>query len=176
MTVRAAVVTVLSRALLGVVLCAGVALIVVPRATDSKPLTILSGSMTGAYDVGDVVVVRRVDPAEVSIGDVITFQPVSDDPRLVTHRVEAITYGSEGRQFVTRGDANDAADLDPVGPDQVMGEVWYSVPAVGWLSVWFAGTTVRTLTHGIAVVLLLYGGATLARGLHERRRRVEVQA
>jgi signal peptidase len=172
-SLRPVVVTALSWALLAAVVCAGIALIAVPKATDAKPLTILSGSMTGTHDVGDVVVVRPVDPDSLAVGDVITFQPVSDDPRLTTHRIDAVTYGSEGRRFVTRGDANGAADLDPVAPDQVVGEVWYAVPAVGWLSVWMAGETARTLTHVVALLLILYGSATLVRGLVERRRRAE---
>ena len=45
--------------LLSVVLAA-VALIVVPKAAGAKPLTVLSGSMTGTYDIGDVVIVRPV--------------------------------------------------------------------------------------------------------------------
>ena len=77
------------------------------------------------------------------MGDVITFQPVADDPALTTHRIEAISVGSEGRQFVTRGDANNVADLSPVEPGQVVGEVWYSVPLVGYVSVWVAGDWVR---------------------------------
>ena len=124
----------LSFALLGLVIAAALALIIVPKAAGAKPLTILSGSMTGTYDIGDVVVVKPVDTADLKIGDVITFQPFSEDPELTTHRIIAISYGSKGEQFVTQGDANNAPDLKPIGEDQVKGKVWYSVPKVGWIS------------------------------------------
>jgi signal peptidase len=167
---------VVSWLLLTTVIAGALALIVVPKAADAKPLTVLSGSMTGTYDIGDVVVVRPVDPDELGVGDVITFHPAADDPALTTHRIESISVGSEGRRFITRGDANNAADLNPVEPGQVVGEVWYSVPLVGYVSVWVAGDWVRLAVDVVAVALLLYGGWFLAAGLAERRRREEVPA
>lgn len=167
---------VVSWLLLATVIAGALALIVVPKAADAKPLTVLSGSMTGTYDVGDVVVVRPVDTDELGVGDVITFHPRADDPALTTHRIEAITVGSEGRRFVTRGDANNAVDLSPVEPGQVVGEVWYSVPLVGYLSVWVAGDWVRLTIDLVAIALLLYGGWFIAAGVVERRRRDRVPA
>ena len=127
--------------------------------------------MTGTYDIGDVVVVRPVDTEQLGVGDVITFQPVSDDPALTTHRIVEVDLRQRGAQFVTRGDANNAVDLGPVKPAQVMGEVWYSVPRwatcrCGWPASWL-GTVVQLL----AVALLLYGGWFIVAGLLERRRR-----
>ncbi len=167
---------VVSWLLLATVIAGALALIVVPKVEGARPLTVLSGSMSGTYDIGDVVVVRPVAVDELGVGDVITFHPAADDPALTTHRIEAITVGSEGRSFVTRGDANNAADLSPVQPGQVVGEVWYSVPLVGYVSVWVAGDWVRLAVDVVAVALLLYGGWFLASGLAERRRRAEVAA
>ncbi|WP_167305850.1 signal peptidase I [Nocardioides euryhalodurans] len=173
---RARVAKALSWALLIGVVTAGAALILVPKATGARPLTVLSGSMEPTYDIGSVVVVRPVDTDELAIGDVITFQPVSDDPRLTTHRIDGFAFGAEGKQFVTKGDNNDTVDLEPVSADQVRGEVWYSVPLVGYVSVWLAGGWVRTAINLFAVALLLYGGVLLAGGLVERRRREKVPA
>ena len=161
----------LSFALLGLVIAAALALIIVPKATGSKPLTILSGSVTGTYNVGDVVVVKPVKVDDLKIGDVITFQPFTDDPELTTHRIVGINYGSKGREFVTQGDANNAPDLKPISEDQVKGKVWYSVPKVGYVSTWVAGHTMRTITDLIGIGLLLYGGMFIAGGLRERRRK-----
>jgi len=173
---RSILTKVVSWGLLVSVVLAAVALIVVPKATGAKPLTVLSGSMTGTYDIGDVVIVRPVDPATLQVGDVITFQPVSDDPSLTTHRIVELAYGSEGTQFVTKGDANGAIDLEPVTPKQVMGEVWYSVPVVGYASVWMASSWLGTVVQLVAVGLLLYGSSFIVAGLLERRRRTELPA
>lgn len=152
------------------VAAAGLALIVVPKATGSRPLTVLSGSMSGTYEIGDVVIVRPVDTDELHEGDVITFQPISDNPALTTHRIQAISYGSEGRQFVTRGDANGAVDPEPIKAEQVMGQVWYSVPFVGHASLALAGDWARTALDVLALGFLLYGGWFLSAGVAERVR------
>lgn len=171
--VRAFLTRALSWFLLAAVTAAALALILVPKASDARPLTVLSGSMSGTYEVGDVVIVRPVDTRELGIGDVITFQARSDDPTLVTHRIVGMAYGSEGTQFVTRGDANGSADPSPVRPEQVRGEVWYSVPLVGYASVWMAGDLARLAVDLLAVALLVYGGWFAMGGLLEIRRGAE---
>jgi signal peptidase len=164
---------VVSWMLLGAVVAGGLALIAVPKATGAKPLTVLSGSMAPTYDPGDVVVVRPTRARELEVGDVVTFQPVSDDPKLTTHRVVEVTYGSEGVRYVTQGDANDTPDPEPVRPVQVKGEVWYSVPLVGYLSVWMATGVLGDAVRWFAIGLILYGGWFFAAGLRERLRRPE---
>ena len=161
---------VLSWLLLATVVAAGLALIAVPKANDAKPLTVLSGSMAPTYDPGDVVVVGRANATELKVGDVITFQAESGDPQLTTHRVVAVSYGSEGISYVTQGDANDAPDVEPVRPAQVRGEVWYSVPRVGYLSVWIASGWLGDVVDWVAVGLVLYGAAQIVVGLVRRRR------
>ena len=156
--------------LLGVV-TAGIVLIAVPKAAGARPLTVLSGSMAPTYEPGDVVVVRPTRARDLEVGDVITFQPVSDDPRLTTHRVVAVSYGSTGVRYVTQGDANDTPDLEPVTPSQVKGEVWYAVPLVGYVSVWIATGWLGVVVHWLAVGLVLYGAGLIAVGLLQRRRR-----
>lgn len=162
---------VFSWVLLAAVIVGALALIAVPKASGARPLTVLSGSMTGAFEIGDVVIVKPVDTDELAIGDVITFQAQSNDPTLTTHRIVGLTFGSEGTQFVTQGDANNAADLSPISPEQVRGEVWYSVPLVGYVSVWLAGGWMRTGVDLFAVGLLLYGGWFITAGLIDRRRK-----
>lgn len=165
----------LSWVLMLAVIAAGVALIIVPKAVGGRPLTVLSGSMTGTYDIGDVVIVKPVDTDDLRVGDVITFQPVSDDPNLTTHRIIALSFGSEGKQFVTQGDANNAPDLSPVKPAQVKGEVWYSVPKVGYVATSMAGGWLRTIADVVAVLLLLYGGWAVTTGLVARARRKDAE-
>lgn len=162
---------VLSWALLTAVIAGALSLIVVPKVAGALPLTVLSGSMTGAYEIGDVVISKPVNTDDLAIGDVITFQTRSDDPALTTHRIVGMAYGSEGTSFVTKGDANNASDLDPISPEQVRGKVWYSVPQVGYVSVWLAGGWMRSGVDLLAVGLLLYGGWFLTSGVLDRRKR-----
>ncbi|MFC8191366.1 signal peptidase I [Cellulomonas sp. NPDC057328] len=150
------------------VLTLAVALAVVPKALDGAALTVLTGSMVPTYDPGDVVVVRGVQDAaaEVQVGDVVTFQPVSDDPSLITHRVVDKLLTSDGTLFVTRGDAN-SADDEPLVPGQIKATAVYHVPWVGHLSLWLGQRRGLVVMAG-ALALLGYAAVMVLRP--ERRR------
>ncbi len=157
-------------AMLGAVAVAAAALVVVPKATGARPLTVLSGSMAPTYEPGDVVVVRPAVKDRLAIGDVITFQANSGDPSLTTHRITGVVLTGEGREYVTQGDANGAADPKPISAEQIRGKVWYSLPLVGYAALWAAGGALRTALDLGAVALLVYGGFLVAGGVLERRR------
>jgi len=111
------------------------AVVVVPRLIGAVPLTVLTGSMRPTIQPGDLVVSRRVDANDLRIGDIVTFQPVSGDPTLITHRVIDLTRNLQGEtvSVLTRGDANGADDA-PLVPAQVMGRMVYRIPRVGYLT------------------------------------------
>lgn len=164
--------------LLAAVVALGVVLIVVPKATGSVPLTVLTGSMSPAYEPGSVVVVRPTPVDDLKIGDVITFQKESGDPTVVTHRIVSLGVTGDGsRQFVTQGDANNTPDAAPVSKPQVRGKVWYSVPYVGYAVNAVDAEQRATLVKVLAAALLLYGGYLIAAGgreqLRNRARRAE---
>ncbi|MBF0688269.1 MAG: signal peptidase I [Cellulomonas sp.] len=138
---------------------------VVPRLIGAVPLTVLSGSMEPTISAGDLVVVRPTDPADLRIGDVVTVQPESDDPTLVTHRVVGITRGADGLAgFVTQGDANEHADA-PVVPEQVMGRVVYTVPLVGHVT---HGAWGPYVAAAVGVGLVVYGVVMVATPRRDR--------
>lgn len=66
------------------------------------PYAVLSGSMEPEYPTGSLIYVRDVDPADVAVGDAITFELESG--ALVTHEVYEID--SDARAFRTQGIAN----------------------------------------------------------------------
>lgn len=87
-------------------------------------LVVRSGSMEPAISTGDIVVVKPQD--SYGEGDVITFRSGSDS---VTHRIIAVENG----RYVTKGDANDSADIRPVPFRQVQGQVLFNLPWLGYL-------------------------------------------
>lgn len=110
-----------------------------------------SDSMAPALGVGDLVVVRAVDPASIQAGDVITVEVASGTT--VTHRVESVTPTDDGPMFATRGDANVAADPVAIRDDQLRGAVQWHVPILGYLLAMLA------MPSGIAALFSI--GATL---------------
>lgn len=160
----------ISWALLILVAALAVVVVVVPAVTGSHPYTILTGSMEPRYPPGTLVVVKDVDPADIAIGDVITYQLHSGQPEVVTHRVVAVQIDASGElTFITQGDANNSADAEPVRAVQVVGRLWYAVPYIGWINNVVTGSMRAWLIPAAAAGLLLYGAVLLVQGWRERR-------
>ena len=155
--------------LIGVV-AVGLLAVVVPRVVGGVPLTILTGSMEPGLPPGTLVVVRPVDPADIRVGDVVTYQIRPGVPGVISHRVVGVTVGEAGRTFTLKGDANAEPDRDAVVEGQVMGEVWYSVPWLGRLNTGVSAGARAWLVPAVGVGLLGYTAFLTGRGVVRRRR------
>lgn len=69
-----------------------------------------SGSMVPTLNVGDLIVVRGVEPQLVSEGDIIVFHSPRDHDMLIVHRVVGINNQGGKLYFETKGDNNSAKD------------------------------------------------------------------
>jgi signal peptidase len=153
---------------------AGLALavsVVVPRIAGAQVYTIETGSMQPDLPPGSLAVVRPAEAEGLGVGDVITYQLRPGEPEVVTHRIVAQGVDGSG-QFVfwTRGDANSAVDALPVRPVQVRGELWYSVPYLGYPGALLSAKQ-RSLALAAAVAGLLgYALAMLVSAARDRRR------
>jgi len=93
---------------------------------------VVSGSMEPELKVGAVVITRPVDPEEIKLGDIITFHsPLSE--KLTSHRVMAAEGGSSFH-FQTKGDANEDADAFMLPAENVVGEVCFHIPYLGYVA------------------------------------------
>lgn len=146
----------------------GVALLV-PRLGGATPYTILTGSMKPQFPPGTLVVMKPVDASELGVGSVITYQLNSGKPTVVTHRIVSAGINGRGeRIFRTQGDANNVKDAEPVLPVQIMGELWYRVPYLGYVSNAITGKE-RHITMIIVVSgLLLYAAFMFTSSLRDR--------
>lgn len=98
------------------------------------PTVIISGSMSPAIEIGDIIVVDEVSFEDIVEGDVIEF--VDGEGTSIVHRVNRILEdGDSSRIFETKGDRNVTPDLDPVHPEQIKGKVLYRIPKIGWISI-----------------------------------------
>ncbi|GEM_PF-227254 len=104
----------------------------VPEIGGYQMYIVLSGSMSPEFDTGSLAFVRETDPDELKSGDIITFRSVANPDSLTTHRIVEV-MDDEGLKFVTRGDANNVNDPNPVPAENVVGKVSGTVPYVGYL-------------------------------------------
>ena len=97
---------------------------------------ITTGSMKPSYDTDTLILVKKTDPSEIQVGDVISFY--SADPALDgavnTHRVtETEQDGTEWR-YTTKGDANNVPDQYGTDSDALIGKVVASSLVLGKLA------------------------------------------
>lgn len=98
--------------------------------------TVLTGSMSPTYKVGDMIFVKLSNDSEISVGDVITFNPSQDSDAYLTHRVSEKLENYEGTGttcYRTKGDANDVGDSFLIDSSRVIGKVTFSIPGLGYV-------------------------------------------
>lgn len=83
-----------------------------------KPLIVTSGSMSGEFEVGDLIIVKNVKTEDLEIGDIIAFR---DNDSIVTHRIAGIKMEDETHMFITKGDSNNTEDSKTVEGGEVEG-------------------------------------------------------
>lgn len=92
------------------------------------PSIISSGSMRPTLDTGDIVILNDVSIETIQVGDIIQYeiQNVS-----TIHRVHDIIREPNSIVFITKGDANNAPDVESVNPYQITGKVTFTLPKIG---------------------------------------------
>jgi len=102
-----------------------------PQIFGHQVYIVYGGSMSPTFEAGSVVIVQPVDPADIKVGDIITFG--EEGSVYTTHRVTQVHDSGSNLSFTTRGDANEVEDPGVVAADEVRGRVVAAVPYLGYL-------------------------------------------
>ena len=88
--------------------------------------TVVSGSMMPEYNIGDILVSKRVDAEDIEIGDNITYvgEKGSLNGLIITHKVINKEIRGNETYFITKGTANAISDPE-ITYEQVYGKVVY---------------------------------------------------
>jgi signal peptidase I len=126
-----------------------------PHVLDYRTMTMLTGSMTGTINPGDVEIVTPLPVDQVTAGMIIAYHIPVDDHHLVTHRVISVEHDAAGAVTVqTKGDANDAVDPWKA---TLQGDTAYRVRAV----IPDLGHAIEALRAPVISQALVYGAPTL---------------
>lgn len=134
-----------------VVLIILVLLLFVPNFIGYKSMAVISGSMEPNIPVGSIVYVKDAGFDDFKVGDIMSYQ--ISGSTMVTHRVESIDKKS--RSIVTKGDANDTVDSSPVKESQIVGKVAFSIPVIGFISIYMKTPLGIAIICGIVFILIL---------------------
>ena len=122
------------------ILLIGVAtLVVISKASGGEPQlfgyqlkTVLSGSMEPGIQTGSIIAVKLAeDKNGFKKGDVITFQ--AEEDILITHRITEVVKSGDSVLYRTKGDNNNAEDMNPVLSENVVAKYTdFTLPYVGY--------------------------------------------
>ncbi len=94
-----------------------------------KPIICISNSMEDEFQVGDIIINKKVPENEINIGDIITF---NENGTVIMHRVKEIKYDENGNiGYITKGDSNNTIDENIVKYTDVEGKYYYMIPKIG---------------------------------------------
>ena len=122
------------------------------------PTVIASGSMRPTMDVGDMAIVVKVDPKDIIENDIIQYWK---DGAMFLHRVIVIRRGDEGLLYVTKGDANRVTDIDPVFQGQIKGKLIFTLPYIGWISIYTKQIMFTIWSYLISNIFITYSTLTI---------------
>lgn len=103
--------------------------VLVSGVTRYQLIAIASNSMIPTYARGDAVLLEKVDPDSVEVGEILVFVR---EGRVLTHRV---VEKKSNASYITKGDANDTKD-EIVKKDAIIGKVILISKFIGYPSVW----------------------------------------
>lgn len=127
--------------------------------------TVLSGSMEPGIQTGSLIAVKLdVDKTSFKENDVITF--MEEDDRLVTHRIVEVIQSGENVLYRTKGDNNNAPDMNPVLSENVVAEyTGITIPYLGYFINFAQSQNGAFLMLIPGVLLICYSIFTIWRAL-----------
>ncbi len=114
---------------------------------------VVTGSMVPEIMPKDVVITKKREAKNLEVDDIITF--LSSDVRLsniiVTHRIKAKYFDSTTNKytFQTKGDANNTPDFTLAEDSNIIGEVIFKIPKLGYIQ------SILATRGGLIIIVLI---------------------
>ncbi len=114
----------------------------------TKIFTVISWSMVPVYDIGDVLIVKEVEPEEIKVDDDIVYKGEKGTLRnkTITHRVISIDKEDDGNyKIITKGVANRAQD-PAINQTQIYGKVIGHISIISFI--------LKIITNGYFLIFI----------------------
>lgn len=124
--------------------------------------------MVPKYNIGDVLVVKSIEPQNIKVGDDIAYigQESTFNQKIVTHQVIKIDYENGEYIFHTKGIANILED-PLVHQNQVFGKVVYKIWILSLISKILSNVYVVFFGIFVPIVILIFWTILKLKGLVE---------
>ena len=115
-----------------------------------KPFIVMSGSMETTINMGDLVIVKKVNSSNIHTGDIIAFK---NGNIVISHRVREVINDSGTYKFKTKGDNNNVADDFVVSSDAIEGIFVNKIPGLGSILL-FLGKPIGLLMVILVIIIV----------------------
>ena len=115
-----------------------------------KPFIVMSGSMETTINIGDLVIVKKVNSSSIHTGDIIAFK---NGNIVISHRVKEVINDSGTYKFKTKGDNNNVADDFIVNSDAIEGIFVNKIPGLGSILL-FLGKPIGLLMVILVIIIV----------------------
>ena len=115
-----------------------------------KPFIVMSGSMETTINIGDLVIVKKVNSSSIHIGDIIAFK---NGNIVISHRVKEVINDSGTYKFKTKGDNNNVTDDFIVNSDAIEGIFVNKIPGLGSILL-FLGKPIGLLMVILVIIII----------------------
>ncbi|MGI6678092.1 MAG: signal peptidase I [Dehalobacterium sp.] len=146
-----------------------------PHFGNYQLMIVMSGSMKPVFDTGSIIVVKKVDPAAISKGAIITFRDTGNENRYITHRVMDVVRENGKVFYITKGDYNKMQDIYRSPAENVLGLVTADIPYLGYLLILHRKPTGIFLLLLIPILWATVEGCRSIDQLWDRQRELKVE-
>ena len=149
----------------------------VPNFGGVFPMIVLTDSMSGTFNSGDLLICHTADPKTIQEGDIICFyDPLGNGTTTVTHRVTKVQTDAESNiTWVTKGDANNTEDLSAVPAENLVGVYQTHIKNLGSVAL-FMQTTPGLIVCVVCPILLLVAYDVIRRRMYEKHQQADTDA
>ena len=145
-----------------VVAAAALCVLVVGKSMTGREVTlfncrcfyVVTGSMEPTIHVGAAVIVKPTSDGIYEVGDIITFvsstAEIAGQPN--THRIVGVSEINGQRLYITKGDANNTQDAEPVSASDIYGKVVWHTGSMKWFGTFMGFITTK---YGFVCVIIL---------------------
>ena len=140
-----------SKVITAVAYAVGVVMLVFGIAVNANLMSarvVLTNSMSGTFEPGDVVVTANW--LEPKVDDIAIYKARDFEGNLITEFSHRIVSGNESSGFTFKGDNNNVVDLQLVQNEDIIGKVIFWIPSIGTF------LNPKTLLTALGIGVFLY--------------------
>ena len=125
-----------------------------------RAYVIETDSMEPELEVGDVIIVKKCEPEDLKIGDIVTF---SNRGELITHRISNIDQ--KYQRYTTKGDKNTLNDIEKIRFNDIKGVKILTLPGF-----WNFISNAKNIMYVVILIIIML--LVFLHGRKSNRRRI----